>query len=217
MPASPRPGRNAGQERFARAFAAAVPRMDARGAAAHRARLLAGLTGTVIEVGAGTGACFAHYPPQVTAVRAVEPDPYLRDIATRAAAGAPVRVTVLAGTAEDLPAESGTFDAAVCSLVLCSVPDPDAALGEIRRVLRPGGQLRFYEHVRSTRRLIGLLEDAATPLWSRLAGGCHPNRDTAATIARNGFTLGDVERFGFAPAALTPRTAHLLGRAYLAA
>ncbi|MEV4513838.1 class I SAM-dependent methyltransferase [Dactylosporangium sp. NPDC049525] len=216
MAAAPRPERGAGQARFARAFAAAVPRMDARGAAAHRRRLLAGLTGTVIEVGAGTGACFAHYPPQVTAVRAVEPDPFLRDIATTAAAGAPVPVTVVAGTAEYLPAESGTFDAAVCSLVLCSVPDPDAALAEIRRVLRPGGQLRFYEHVRSTRRLVGLLEDAATPLWSRLAGGCHPNRDTVATIARNGFTVADVDRFGFAPAALTPKTAHLLGRAYLA-
>ena len=198
MPAQ-RPDRSSSQERFARAFAAAVPRMDARGAAAHRARLLAGLTGTVIEVGAGTGACFAHYPPQVTAVRAVEPDPYLRDIATRAAAGAPVRVTVLAGTAEDLPAPAGTFDAAVCSLVLCSVPDPDAALTEICRVLRPGGQLRFYEHVRSTSRLVGLLEDAVTPLWSRLAGGCHPNRDTAATITRNGFTITGLERFGFAP------------------
>lgn len=204
-----------GQERFARAFAAAVPRMDARGAAAHRARLLADLSGTVVEVGAGTGACFAHYPPQVTAVLAVEPDPYLRDLATKAAAAAPVPVTVVAGTAEHLPAQPGTFDAAVCSLVLCSVPDPDAALTEVRRVLRPGGQLRFYEHVRSAWRLVGLLEDAGTPLWSRLAGGCHPNRDTAATITRNGFAITDLDRFGFAPAALTPRTAHLLGRASL--
>ncbi|UWZ59787.1 class I SAM-dependent methyltransferase [Dactylosporangium aurantiacum] len=191
--------------------------MDARGAAAHRARLVAGLSGTVVEVGAGTGACFAHYPAQVTAVLAVEPDPYLRDLATKAATGAPVPVTVVAGTAECLPAEPGTFDAAVCSLVLCSVADPDAALAEIRRVLRPGGQLRFYEHVRSERRLVGLLEDAATPLWSRLAGGCHPNRDTAATIARGGFTITDLDRFGFAPAPLTPRTAHLLGRAELTA
>lgn len=217
MPAAQRPVRSSGQDRFARAFAAAVPRMDARGAAVHRTRLLAGLSGTVIEVGAGTGACFAHYPPQVTAVQAVEPDPYLRDIAIRAALGAPVPVAVVAGTAERLPAEGGTFDAAVCSLVLCSVPDPDAALAELRRVLRPGGELRFYEHVRSTSRLVGLLEDAATPLWSRLAGGCHPNRDTAATITRNGFTIVAVDRFGFAPAALTPRTAHLLGRARLTA
>jgi ubiquinone/menaquinone biosynthesis C-methylase UbiE len=191
--------------------------MDARGGAAHRTRLLAGLSGTVIEVGAGTGACFAHYPPQVTAVRAVEPDPYLRDLATAAATGAPVPVTVVAGTAGQLPAETGAFDAAVCSLVLCSVPDPDAALTEIRRVLRPGGQLRFYEHVRSASRLVGLLEDAAAPVWSRVAGGCHPNRDTAATIARNGFTIADLDRFGFAPGALTPRTAHLLGLAYVTA
>ncbi|MFC4038771.1 class I SAM-dependent methyltransferase [Dactylosporangium siamense] len=202
-------------ERFARAFAAAVPSMDARGAAAHRSRLLAGLAGTVLEVGAGTGACFAHYPPQVTAVRAVEPDPFLRELATRAAAAAPVPVTVVAGTAEDLPAAAGEFDAAVCSLVLCSVPDPDTALAGIRRALRPGGQLRFYEHVRSASRLVGLLEDAATPLWAALAGGCHPNRDTAAAIARNGFTIEAVDRFGFAPAALTPRTAHLIGRAHV--
>ena len=216
MPAAERPGRGGRQERFARAFAAAVPRMDARGAAAHRTRLLAGLSGTVVEVGAGTGACFAHYPPQVTAVHAVEPDPFLRDLAVRAAVAAPVPVTVVSGTAEELPAAAGTFDAAVCSLVLCSVPDPDAALTELRRVLRPGGQLRFYEHVRSARRLVGLLEDAATPLWAALAGGCHPNRDTATTIARNGFTIDAVDRFGFAPAALTPRTAHLIGRAHLA-
>lgn len=155
--------------RFAREYARLVPTMDARGAGEHRAELVAGLAGTVIEIGAGTGAMFAHYPPAVTSVLAVEPDAYLREFAARAAAAAPVPVTVVAGTAGSLPAPDASFDAAVCSLVLCSVPDQPAALTEIRRVLRPGGQLRFYEHVRSLSSPVGLLEDLITPLWRRSA------------------------------------------------
>ena len=120
-------------------------RADARGAAEHRRRLVAGLSGRVIEVGAGHGANFAHYPAGVTEVVAVEPEPTLRGLAEKAARAAAVRVSVLDGTAEALPGDG--YDAAVTSLVLCSVPDQATALAEIRRVLRPGGELRFYEHV----------------------------------------------------------------------
>lgn len=199
--------------RFAREYARLVPTMDARGAAQHRAELLAGLSGTVIEIGAGTGAMFAHYPATVTRVLAVEPDGYLRERAVAAVPGARVAVSVVAGVAAALPASDASLDAAVCSLVLCSVPDLAPALAEIRRVLRPGGELRFYEHVRSSSRLVGVLEDAITPFWRRSAGGCHPNRDTVAAIRAAGFEVGEFRRFGFAPAPVAPRTAHVLGTA----
>ncbi|MEO3755572.1 class I SAM-dependent methyltransferase [Streptomyces sp. B6B3] len=199
--------------RFARAYLRVAEQADLRGGAEHRRRLLEGLRGRVLEVGAGQGRNFPHYPGTVTEVVAVEPEETLRSFARRAAERAPVPVTVRAGHAGELPAEPETFDAVVFSLVLCTVDDPRAALAEAARVLRPGGQLRFYEHVRSTRRWAALLEDAVTPLWRRAAGGCHPNRDTPATVRAAGFTVEDVDRFGFSPAPLAPPLAHVLGRA----
>jgi ubiquinone/menaquinone biosynthesis C-methylase UbiE len=202
--------------RFALGYARLAPVMDGRGAAQHRAELVAGLAGSVVEVGCGPGSMFAHYPAAVTSVLAVEPDPYLRDRAVRAAAGAAVPVTVVAGRADALPVRSGSVDAVVFSLVLCSVPDVSVALSEARRVLRPGGELRFYEHVRSASRVVGWLETAVTPLWSRMAGGCHPNRDTVAAIGGAGFDVGVVRRFAFSVAPLAPPVAHVLGRARVA-
>lgn len=190
--------------------------MDRRGAAEHRTALLAGLSGSVVEVGAGAGSNFAHYPPEVTSVLALEPEHRLRAAAEQSAAEKSVagwHITVVAGSAEHISAPDGTFDAAVCSLVLCSVPDQAAALTEIRRVLRPGGQLRFYEHVRSANRLLALTEDLITPLYRHLAGNCHPNRDTLAAITAAGFEIEQVDRFGFAPLAVSPKMAHIIGRA----
>ncbi|HEY8293794.1 MAG TPA: methyltransferase domain-containing protein, partial [Micrococcaceae bacterium] len=104
-------------------------------------------------------------------------------------------------------------DAVVVSLVLCSVADQRAALAEIRRVLRPGGTLAFYEHVRSDFPAVALAEDALTPLWQRFAGGCHPNRDTVQSISAAGFRLGTCRRFGFSVQQLVPPVAHVLGYA----
>lgn len=166
-----------------------------------------------MEIGAGQGRNLRHYPATVTEVVAIEPEDTLRAAAERTAASAPVPVRLVAGHAGELPSRDGEFDAVVFSLVLCSVPDVPAALAEAARVLRPGGELRFYEHVRSGRRLFATLEDAVTPLWRRAAGGCRPNRDTEAALRRAGFVLGNVDRFGFAFTALAPRVAHILGTA----
>lgn len=193
--------------RFARAYEWISRWEDEHGGIELRRRLLAPLAGTVIEVGAGNGRNFAHYPPAVTSVVAVEPEARLREQATRRAEAAAAPVRVVPGRAERLPGGDGEYDAAVLSLVLCSIADPAAALGEVGRVLRPGGTLRFYEHVRSQRRGAALVQDVVTPVWSRLGGGCHLNRDTAATIRAAGFEIVELDRFPFSG------VSHILGTA----
>jgi ubiquinone/menaquinone biosynthesis C-methylase UbiE len=185
--------------------------MDARGATEHRRRLVEAAHGVVIEIGAGYGATFPFYPSAVSGVLALEPDPTLRGLARAAASTAPVPVSVKDGVAEALPAADASVDVVVSSLVLCSVADQSVALAEVVRVLRPGGLLLFYEHVRSTHRVLGAAEDLVAPLWSRMAGGCHPNRDTAAMILRAGLTVHGLERFGFSVLPGNPRLAHVLG------
>jgi ubiquinone/menaquinone biosynthesis C-methylase UbiE len=199
--------------RFARMYERVSRESERRGTAAHRDRALAGLAGRVIEIGAGNGLNFGHYPSTVTEVLAVEPEDRLRALAQQAAAQAPVPVRVVPGHADALPVEAATFDAAVASLVLCSVPRVAGALAEIRRVLIPGGELRFFEHVRSAHPWLGMLQDALTPLWSRVAGGCHLNRDTAAAIRSAGFHLEQLDRFCYVPLRFIPAHAHILGRA----
>jgi len=199
--------------RFARMYERISAESERRGTAGHRDRLLAGLSGRVIEVGAGNGMNFSHYPDTVTEVVAVEPDNHLRALADQATARAAVPVRVVAGHATALPAEDASFDAAVTSLVLCSFPDVPAALAEIRRVLKPGGELRFFEHVRSNHLVFGMLQDAITPLWSRVGGGCHPNRNTGAAIEAAGFGIEQIDRFSYAPLRFFPKHTHILGRA----
>jgi ubiquinone/menaquinone biosynthesis C-methylase UbiE len=161
----------------------------------HRRRLLAGLQGRVLEVGAGNGLNFPHYPATVTEVLAVEPEPYLRRLALAAAHKAPVPIRVTDGIAEALPGPDAAFDAVVASLVLCTVTDPDQALAEVRRVLRPGGMLRFYAHVRATDPRLARWQDRLERPWGWLVGGCHPNRDTVAAIAAAGLRLVQLDRF----------------------
>jgi len=203
--------------RFARMYPRFAAKADRAGAADHRRRLLDGLAGTVVEVGAGHGANFAHYPATVHEVIAVEPEPSLRTAAEAAAREAPVSTRVLAGVADALPLDDASVDAAVVSLVLCSVPDQDRALAELRRVLRPGGELRFYEHVIphcQPRRTLFAVADRSG-LWPLLAGGCHPARDTGAAIARAGFEIQASDRLVFSASRLEPKTPHILGTATL--
>lgn len=198
---------------FPQSYVRLSERAEGRGVGTHREELLGGLAGRICEVGAGNGLNFAHYPPEVVEVIAVEPDPVLRGYAERAAAAATVTVKVVDGTAEALPLSDGSCDAVVTSLVLCSVPDQSVALVELRRVLRPGGELRFYEHVRSTHPTYGRLEDLVAPVWSKIAGGCHPNRSTEGAIVGGGFSILAIDRFGFSPQPPIPAVRHILGRA----
>jgi SAM-dependent methyltransferase len=174
---------------FARFFHRFCGRDRGTGERELRREMLAGATGRVVEVGPGNGINFPHYPATVAEVIAVEPEPYLRAQAQKAAAGAPVPVRVVAGVADALELEPGSVDAVVACGVLCSVPDQAAALSEFHRVLRPGGELRFYEHVRSRRPGFARWQRRVDPLWTRLFGGCHADRDTLAAIERAGFVL----------------------------
>jgi ubiquinone/menaquinone biosynthesis C-methylase UbiE len=196
---------------FARFFDRCGGRNEERGNRELRRELLAGLSGRVIEVGAGNGLNFPHYPASVREVVAVEPEPYLRGRAVQAAADAPVPVRVADGTAAQLPASDAEFDAVVVSGVLCSVDDVPAALAEFGRVLRPGGQLRFYEHVRSRDPVFARFQQAADLFWPHLMGGCHVQRQTLAAIGRV-FTIQASRGFRFpASAALSPVAPRILG------
>lgn len=199
---------------FARVYSRISHTAEQRGAAEHRQKLLAGLEGRVIEVGSGHGLNFPYYPSSVVEVVAVEPEPHLRKLARQAAASASVAVTVTEGAAEDLPFGEGEFDAAVASLVLCSVADQQVALAQIARVLRSGGQLRYYEHVVSRQPLAARVQrllDAT--FYPPIAGGCHAARDTGQAIRQAGFQVEREERIAFKPGAMMPAVPHILGTA----
>lgn len=184
-----------------------------RGAAEYRRELLSGLSGRVIEVGAGHGLNFPYYPPSVKEVVAVEPEPYLRRRARDAAREALVPVTVVDRVAEHLPSDAASFEAGVVSLVLCSVRDQDRALAELFRVIRPGGDLRFYEHVRAAAPGLARLQHVVDTLfWPRVGGGCHASRDTGAAIERVGFVIERCRNFSFRPSPLLFLVSpHILG------
>lgn len=189
------------------------PALDRAGMAEHRRRLLAGIHGRVLEVGAGSGLNFPHYPHTVTGVLAVEPEPSLAQYGAAAAGCAPVPVELVAETAESIPSADASFDAAVASLVLCSVSDQRAALAELHRVLRPGGQLYFLEHVRAETPGLRRVQRAFdATVWPAVNGGCHTSRDTTAAIEASGFTIDRLTRLRFPDTTIpSPSSPHILG------
>lgn len=180
-----------------RLFAAIYDRLNAQAERSwlerRRADLVARATGEVLEIGAGTGANLAYYR-NVERVVAAEPDPAMRSRLTSRLDRAAVPVEVSGAPAEHLGLPDASVDTVVCTLVLCSVADPDAALAEVRRVLRPGGQLLALEHVRGEGRR-ARWQDRVTPLWRRVGAGCHPNRDTGSAVERAGFHIARQDAF----------------------
>ncbi|WP_200301106.1 class I SAM-dependent methyltransferase [Streptomyces adelaidensis] len=192
---------------YARLSVSAEPRVGP-----VRDELLAGLSGRVIEIGAGNGLNFAHFPTTVAEVVAIEPEASLRRFALESALRAEVPVDVVPGAAEALPVKSEAFDAAVVSLVLCSVRDVRRSLSEVRRVLRPGGELRFFEHGRGGGRAMRTFQRALDrTVWPPLFGGCHVSRDPVATIRAAGFEIESVREF------LVPETGPRLPSSYCVA
>ena len=180
----------------------------------RREELLAGLSGRVLEVGAGNGINFRHYPNSVEEVVALEPEPYMRARAERAAGSSSVKVRVSAGVAEALPFPDASFDGAVACLVLCTVRDQALAVAELRRVLKPGGELRFLEHVRSPQAVKARAQSALdrAGVWPWLGGGCHCSRDTVALIRDAGLELKHARSVDLGPS-WAPTNPHVLGAA----
>jgi SAM-dependent methyltransferase len=156
---------------------------------------LAGLNGRVLEVGAGTGTNFEFYPDTVSEVVAVEPERRLADVAQQAAATAPVPVTVSTDTVEQYMASGREpFDGVVCSLVLCSIEDPESVLRELHSLLRPEGELRYLEHIAGSGARAGLQKFADATFWPRMLGNCHTHRHTERAITGAGFAVSGARR-----------------------
>ena len=199
--------------RFARMYERVSPGMEAEGMAPLRDELLADLAGHVMEVGAGNGMNFSHYPPEVASVLAVEPEPHLRGLAERAAHHARVPITVVAGRAEALPTDDASADAGVVSLMLCALDDQDVALQDMYRVIKPGGPLRFLEHVAADSRSLHLVQRLAdATVWPMLTGGCRTARDPLSALQRAGFDIETSRRLRFPASRLpVPASPHVLG------
>ena len=178
-------------------FAAIYDRMSApeerRFMGEVRAEVAGGARGKILEIGAGTGLNFPHYRDDVQVI-ATEPDPYMRQRAQRRLMESGKHIELHEASAEELPFESDSFDTVVGTLVMCSVPHPQRALAEIRRVLKPGGEYRFYEHVRYANAFGAFWQDAVLPVWRWFAAGCHPNRNTVQAIRKAGFNVVELEK-----------------------
>jgi ubiquinone/menaquinone biosynthesis C-methylase UbiE len=183
---------------WGRAFAALYDRglkaTEEAGLRQVRRELLAGAEGRVLELGAGTGINLDLYAEAVEDLTLVEPDPHMAKRLRARLAESTRRATVLEAPAERLPLDNDSFDTVVATLVLCTIPDPAAALAEAARVLKPGGRLLFIEHVRAESPGLARWQDRLEKPWRFLGDGCHCNRDTVATISASPFEIGALER-----------------------
>jgi len=185
------------------AFMASVERA---GLTDWRTALLADARGVTLELGPGTGTNLARYPDAVERLLLLEPEPHMRSLLAPKLASARCPAELLAGPAEAIPLPDHSVDTVVSTLVLCSVADPARVLAEVRRVLRPGGQLLFLEHVRHHDAGLARWQRRLTPWWSIVAGNCHLDRDTEASLVQAGFALDPIHHAGLpkAPAVVRP-------------
>ena len=167
--------------------------MRSRVVAAERARFVPMATGRVLEVGIGSGLNLPFYGPAVSSLLGLDPSLALWRLGVERAVTAPFAIRFAAGSAERVPAADASFDTVVTTFTLCSIPDPSAALTEMRRVLAPGGRLVFIEHGCSPEARVRAWQDRLTPLWRRVAGGCHLNRTIDALIRAAGFSIDRIE------------------------
>lgn len=169
--------------------------MDRQDLAPIRSRVCDGLSGEVLEIGFGSGLNVPFYPSAVSRVRAVDPATAGRRLASRRVAASRVPVEYLGLDGQDLPLDTGSVDHVVSTWTLCTIPDVQRTLGEVRRVLRPGGTFRFAEHGRSPDEKVARWQDRLTPLQRRVAGGCHLNRPIGQLIEDSGLKLASMDTY----------------------
>ncbi|RSD26145.1 class I SAM-dependent methyltransferase [Mesobacillus subterraneus] len=175
---------------FASLYDTLMGPLEKRWIARIRKRIVSGLEGNVLEIGAGTGANIPYYSQEkVSRIAVVEPNPYMIEQAKHKANGYRIPVEFHQGMAEALPFKDGEFDTVVATLVLCSVNDPAQVFSEIRRVCKKGGRIVLFEHVRMESSYLAALQDVLTPAWKRLCDGCHLNRDTGRYMRESGINI----------------------------
>lgn len=172
-----------------------------------RRRLIGSAYGRVLEIGSGSGLNFKYYTTQAEHITAVEPDQKMRERSLPKMLKAKNMFDVMEGDAEQLPFEDNTFDTVVSTLVFCTIPDPEKAMDEVVRVLKPGGIVLLYEHVQGKHSLVQKAFNTATPIWKRVAAGCHLNRDTEALIHQRPLKI--VRKHTYAGSVLIEITAKL--------
>ncbi len=179
---------------FARRYDRLTERMEDAWLREARADLLAGLSGTVVELGAGTGRNLGHYPASLDRLVLTEPTAAMRDQLRTRVAGADLAfpVEIVDATADRLPLGDGSADAVVSTLVLCSVPALGPVAAELRRVLRPGGELRLIEHVAAERGWAHRIQTRLDPVWNWIEGSCHLDHETRTALAAGGFDVSGV-------------------------
>ena len=163
--------------------------MRQRNLVAYRQRVIAAAEGRVVEIGVGSGLNLPLYTGRVEHVIGLDPSPRLLEMASEAKDKAAVPVELLEDSAEAIPLDDNSVDTVVTTWTLCTIPDAMRALGEMRRVLKPGGQLLFVEHGRSPDASVRRWQDRLTPMWRRVGGGCHLNRAIDELIAGSGFRI----------------------------
>jgi ubiquinone/menaquinone biosynthesis C-methylase UbiE len=179
---------------FAALYDRAFEATEEAGLREMRREALAGASGRTLDIGSGTGANLGLYPASVTELVLSEPDPHMLKQLRTKVGEAGLEADVVQAPAEALPFKDSSFDTAAFTLVLCTVPNPAAALSEAARVLKPGGQLLFLEHVRSKDEGLARWQDRLEKPWRFLGDGCHCNRDTVASIEASAFEVGDITR-----------------------